>query len=89
MPYIPKNKRYKLEWIASNLASELCSEGVTGNLNYVLYKTFVLLHKFGLMNSYKDMSRFIAELECNKLEVYRRMIAPYEDEKIKENGDVE
>jgi hypothetical protein len=30
-----------------------------------------------------------AELECCKLEIYRRLVAPYEDKKKDENGDVE
>jgi hypothetical protein len=30
----------------------------------------------------------IGALECCKLELYRRMVAPYENTKIKENGDV-
>lgn len=30
----------------------------------------------------------IAALECAKLELYRRIVAPYEDEKIVVNGDV-
>jgi hypothetical protein len=30
-----------------------------------------------------------AELECCKLEIYRRLVAPYEDKKKEENGDVE
>lgn len=35
---------------------------------------------------YEDI---VGALECAKLEYYRRMIAPYEDKKIKENGDLE
>jgi hypothetical protein len=34
------------------------------------------------------MSSLISEVECAKLEFYRRVVSPYEDEKIKENGDV-
>jgi hypothetical protein len=30
----------------------------------------------------------IGVLECAKLELYRRVAAPYEDEKIAESGDV-
>ena len=30
----------------------------------------------------------IGVLECAKLELYRRVAAPYEDDKIDENGDV-
>ncbi|VVB53018.1 Uncharacterised protein [uncultured archaeon] len=38
--------------------------------------------------SYKDIEREMGLLECVKQEVYRRLAAPYEDTKIKENGDV-
>lgn len=30
----------------------------------------------------------IGALVCTVLEVYRRVVAPYEDRKVKENGDV-
>ncbi len=30
----------------------------------------------------------VGALECAKLELYRRMVAPYENGKIAENGDV-
>lgn len=56
----------------------------TGNLNYFLFK----LAKETCF-SYSDYKDFIGELEAAKLEIYRRQIAPYEDKKIKENGDVE
>ena len=56
----------------------------TGNLNYFLFK---LAKKS--CSCYADYAAFIGELEAAKLEIYRRQIAPYEDKKIKENGDVE
>ena len=56
----------------------------TGNLNYFLFK----LAKETCTN-YESYRNFIGELEAAKLEIYRRQIAPYEDKKIKENGDVE
>jgi len=34
MPYIPKEKRERLDWIIDNLAAELKTLGITGNLNY-------------------------------------------------------
>jgi len=56
----------------------------TGHLNYFLFK----LAKETCTN-YESYRNFIGELEAAKLEIYRRQIAPYEDEKIKDNGDVE
>lgn len=37
---------------------------------------------------YCIMHDAMGALECAKLEFYRRMVAEYEDEKIKEHGDV-
>lgn len=37
---------------------------------------------------YAHLNEAIGVLECAKLELYRRVAAPYEDEKIRENGDV-
>jgi len=38
--------------------------------------------------SYQTINDIVGALECCKLELYRRIVAPYEDQKIKENGDV-
>lgn len=56
----------------------------TGHLNYFLFKLAKTQCK-----RYSDYAAFIGELEAAKLEIYRRLIAPYEDKKIEENGDVE
>ena len=37
---------------------------------------------------YQNLNAIIGALECAKLELYRRVAAPYEDVKITENGDV-
>lgn len=36
---------------------------------------------------FQGIAETIAALECAKLELYRRIAAPYEDRKRKENGD--
>jgi hypothetical protein len=38
--------------------------------------------------SYFSYNEVVGVLECVKLEMYRRLVAPYEDRKCKENGDV-
>jgi hypothetical protein len=79
MPYI---KNYLREEIGSG------SDPVdAGQLNYLISS---------ICNDYIDeqgkcydtLNEVIGVLECSKLELYRRVIAPYEDEKVKENGDV-
>lgn len=60
------------------------SETKAGELNYFIFK----LAK-GYIHNYATAREFIGELECAKQEIYRRIVAPYEDTKIEENGDVE
>ena len=38
--------------------------------------------------SYTAINDVLGAIEGAKLEFYRRVVVPYEDEKIKENGDV-
>lgn len=59
-----------------------------GDLNFNIA---MLVKEYLAMNggmSYTNINNAIGALECCKLELYRRLAAPYEDIKIKENGDV-
>jgi len=38
--------------------------------------------------SYQTINDIIGALEGAKMEFYRRVVVPYEDKKIKDNGDV-
>lgn len=79
MPYIPKERR---GWFQSS--AELINH--PGDLNYVL--TRAVLNFLGENPNYERYNAAIGALECCKLELYRRMVVPYEDGKIAENGDV-
>jgi broad-specificity NMP kinase len=58
-----------------------------GELNYFL--TRIVDHYISTHGkSYSTINEAIGVLECAKLELYRRIASPYEDSKIKENGDV-
>lgn len=63
-----------------------------GELNYVLttaVKNYIELRNFEQGRiSYADYNEIIGVLECMKQEIYRRLIVPYEEKKIAENGDV-
>lgn len=37
---------------------------------------------------YSHLNEVVGAIDCAKLELYRRIAAPYEDKKIEENGDV-
>jgi len=84
MPYIKNNQRN----IFGDLPKDLgyCCDNA-GELNYVF--TVIVqnyLKDKGL--NYQNINDCIGALEGCKLELYRRVAAPYEDEKIDENGDV-
>jgi len=58
-----------------------------GALNYIL--TFIMLDCIKVRGqSYATYNEVLGVLECMKQELYRRMVAPYEDAKREENGDV-
>lgn len=68
--------------------SQLKAEEFAGALNYL---NFVLIKKWIKEHGkkYWIFALFIGTLVCCILEVYRRLVAPYEDSKIADNGDVE
>jgi hypothetical protein len=95
MPYISQEDRSKLKII--NISQQDRKEirvGVDdgllsnpGNLNFIISTVAnMYLEANGL--SYTKINEVIGVLECAKLELYRRIAAPYEDSKIDENGDV-
>ncbi len=84
MPYIKKERRELFNEELNRLSTFIDGGG---DLNYcftVLCQRFI--ENFG--ESYLTHSVCISALENAKLEWYRRRVAPYEDEKIAENGDV-
>ena len=83
MPYLSEARR---TYVAKRLHAGALEDLVAGDLNYVL--TTTLLGFVGPAPSYARFNEAIGALESAKLELYRRMIAPYEDRKANENGDV-
>ena len=79
MPYIKKEARYYLD--DGDLPT------TPGELNYTLTK---IIEKYLDFNDchYTSFNDVVGALECCKLEFYRRIVSPYEDIKMKENGDV-
>lgn len=84
MPYIDSQRR---EDVDPTQAYRLDSPQTTGELNYsfsVLAKEYMSLK--GL--SYQTINDVIGALEGAKMEFYRRIAVPYEEEKREINGDV-
>jgi hypothetical protein len=87
LPYIKKENRGKYEETITKLVEILKSqpaENMDGELNYVITR----LLKGAYPLRYFNLNRAMGVLECAKLEFYRRVVAPYEDIKISESGDV-
>lgn len=82
MPYIEPKKRVQADQVVE-LMKKL-NVRADGNLNYILFK----LCKETVMPGYGNYKNFISELNECAHEIRRRFLAPYEDTKIRENGDV-
>lgn len=78
MPYIKQADREDI--------TEGFAPGDAGELNYVLSRVIWEYYQNG--KRYQQINDVLGALEGAKLEFYRRVVAPYEDEKIKDNGDV-
>jgi hypothetical protein len=88
MPYIKKEKRAILDPAVEGLVEafgKLDDTGFAGNLNYVVSKLFKTLYPAPDYQRFNDM---VGALECCKLELYRKRIAPYEELKERENGPI-
>jgi len=65
----------------------LVNDFTKGDLNFVISKLLhTHLHSQGC--NYATCNDIIGVLECAKLEFYRKIVSPYEDTKIIENGDL-
>lgn len=92
MPYIKAGIRDRLEdAIQSILCEVTLDKDIEGQkdgvLNYII--STLVKELYGRDGwSYKKINDAIGTIECAKLEFYRRVAVPYENEKISLNGDV-
>ena len=87
MPYILKENREKYNALLEELIGILKKQPldlVDGEIHYIVTK--ILKEVYPLR--YFNLNRAVGVLESCKLEFYRRVVGPYEDKKIEENGDV-
>lgn len=88
MPYIKVEERSRYEEVIRQLVellSSIAEEDRDGHVNYVVT---VLLKRLYQPPKYKRYNKAMGVLECIKQEFYRRVVSPYEDQKIRESGDV-
>ena len=82
MPYIKQEERVVMDGVVDFL--KIAGVEPNGKLNYVLY-AFCKRH---IDPSYANYKNYIGELNECVAEIRRRLLAEYENEKIKSNGDV-
>jgi hypothetical protein len=91
MPYISPDRRTIFDSHVKDLIAILkdgCPDANVGDLNYIITTLCNGFFRQCTTKGYKGNQDIIGVLECAKLEFYRRATAPYEDDKITQNGDV-
>ncbi len=88
MPYIPEERRKYLNDSIDHVIDELYNEVWNdGSVNYVIYK--LMLAWWDQSPGYHRIKDVQGTLDCVSKEFYRRVAVPYEEKKIKKNGDIE
>jgi hypothetical protein len=94
MPYIPKRERPRYNPLINEIVKQLVEKlpgdngknFSEGDLNYVI--SSIIWKLFDKRPSYTLGNKLVGALDCIRLEFYARKVRPYEDQKIKENGDI-
>lgn len=94
MPYIKQDQRERFDsdivLICADLLRDNDNNRICGEFNYIISRLAVLMtdkDSNGEKN-YARLNAIIGAIECAKNEFYQRVVRPYEDIKIKENGDI-
>ncbi len=90
MPYILPDDRElytkHLDAVLEDLSLGVTEAGLGGQLNFCI--SYLLTRLWEDRQRYVRANTLMGAIEGAKLEFYRTHIAPYEEEKRKENGDV-
>ena len=80
MPYIPEDRRMNI----------ILGEDVTNNPGELCFAIYEHMVSYGRRHdaTFETLNAIIGAAENAKLEFYRRHVAPYEDIKREQNGDV-
>lgn len=95
MPYIVNEKREVLDLVVDTLHQTLVDlqmddemNNMEGNINYVITRLLMMVYGDRDTTNYSQINDAMGVLESVKSEYYRKVAAPYEDQKAFENGDV-
>jgi hypothetical protein len=87
MPYISSSRRALYDERLDALNDTIDDRTPGGDLNYIVTSVLTAwIQRRGL--NYDALSEAVGVVETAKLELYRRVAAPYEDRKMAESGDV-
>lgn len=84
MPYVTQQSKDVVDPYLNPMLEKL-KEWHTGCVAYVVYRIGLT---WTCQAGFSRMALFLGVLVCVILELYRRVLGPYEDNKIVENGDV-
>lgn len=89
MPYIKRQSRAQYQNIISELGKLIPSDPMErpGHINYVV--SLLIEKVYGKNLRYAHHNEVVGVLNCIVAEFYRRKTVPYEDEKIKSEGDLD
>jgi hypothetical protein len=89
MPYIKEESRKGYNDLVDQIVKILSKDDFVngaGDINYVI--TRLIWKVFESDKCYNMANSLTGVLSCVQAEFYRRIVAPYEDKKKEENGDI-
>lgn len=85
MPYLKSKDKNKFKKTVKEFSKN--PPTTAGEINYLVTElVYAYLNQQGL--NYQHLNDIVGALDGAKVELQRRIVGPYEDLKIKENGDV-
>lgn len=95
MPYIRDEKRMTLDPVIDELHRTLVElemddemNNMEGNINYTFTRLLMMVYGDRSSTNYSQINDAMGVLNSVTAEYYRKVAAPYEDQKAFENGDV-
>ncbi len=87
MPYIDHELRVKAQNTLEQVRKQFEKSVTPGELNFLITSIAnEYIERKGV--NYTHYNDVVGVLECVKQEFYRRAVTPYEETKIRENGDI-
>ncbi len=86
MPYIKPEQRLEVGERLNHFLDSVVKDADPGMLNYIIYR--ILLKWIGEDYGYADLNAATGTLHSVDKEFTRRVIVPYEQKKLHENGDI-